>query len=212
MTATKGKGRGRPAGTRQPTAVERADHVQQVQQLMAAGVTNTEIVKWLTSTVTEAQAIVSRGRLVVKLWSVSAPTARRYIRLAWRGWFEEDRADENRERTRHRRRALLIFRKALEQGDLRAALKAEDMLARMDGAYLPAPTVPEDDDMISDDEAVDFIEHAHDTLEIMKRRGLLTEAQENTAIDVDAAVVAPAPEAVKVVDETGLVPTRPGGN
>lgn len=200
--------RGRPAGGKQPTAVERADYVMQVQRHMAAGWSAAEVVKWLTTKITKAMS--EETGLPEKKWAVSKPTARQYIRLAWRGWFEEDRADENHERTRHRRRFLHIYQRALASGELHVALKAEEKLAQMDGAFAPAPPPPEDyvDDM-SEEEALDALEDDIAYVDLMRKRGHLVVSPEQAATAID---VAPAREPVPVVDEVGLVPRPPGGN
>ena len=94
---------------------------------------------------------------------------------------------------------------------LNVARKAAERIALMNGSFLPAPPPPADVENISDEDAVDEIEHAHATLEMIKRRGgLLTAEQERNAIDTESAPVPPS-DTVVIVDGAGLAP-RPGGN
>jgi hypothetical protein len=206
---------GRPAGTKQPTAIEREDHILTILQLIAAGASKPEIVRWLTREVTPEQAAASGGRVQAKNWSVSAPTARSYYKRAWQAKLEAEREGAHLERTRDKMRFELLYRKGLELGDaagLNVSRKAAERIALMNGSFQPAPPPPADPDDITDEEALDEIDFVNETVALIKRRGgILTAAQERDAIDVEAVPSPPSPDTVRVVEETGIVP-RPGGN
>ncbi len=128
----------------------------QIEALISAGRTPTEIIDWCAD-----------AELEGKDWTVEQRQAEEYMRRVRHRWKEEEvelRPDRRREM---RSQFRLIYRVAMERNKLHEAVRALDRLCKLDGLYEPERVIFEVEDM-ADDEARQYIEHAYDTLQLIE--------------------------------------------
>lgn len=173
---------------------ERESRIIQVRTLIAERLDDRQIIRWLVTVITPEMVVAAKaeGRtLVAKPWGVSEATARDYLRTAWRAGSDQDQAVVGRLRQRDMQTFEHILRLALGKGDLASALRAQEFIAKMNGSFQPSVALPATPEM-EQEEAIEAIEHARDTLELARRLGVVSPSQAASAIDVAATEPPPA--------------------
>ena len=157
-----------------PDQFEVRARVAVVRSLIAQGTPHDVVMDWCMTEMPEDQ----RRGIQAKPWKVSRQTARSYINRALESMDDEvGKQTKTRKTARNRAMITMIIQKAMANGTpaaLAVALKGVDQLCKIDGSYDPSqlgpiggilPATPE--------EAVSLIQHAHATLELAQRRGVL---------------------------------------
>jgi len=159
--------------------VEVERRVAQVEKLLAAGTTHREIVEWC------------RTKSDTKPWSVGDRTACLYMRAVYDRWRAEEQEKRPDYRREMRSKANLVYRQALQHKAYSSAVRALDLMCRMDGLFEPTHHVLEVGPIqeINESDAADRVRHAASTLRLIERCGLLNASK---TLDVEAVESKPA--------------------
>lgn len=192
-----------------PDIVEVRRRVATVSSLLAQGTPTSAVIDWCVNTITAASP--ERG-IAEKTWTVSRQQARIYIDRALEEMSVEDSQPKDRKRARNRSNATMIIQRLMAMNterSLTAALKGIDLVCKIDGSYDPSSLGPMSPFLpATAEEAATLIDHAKDTLEMARSRGLIAaRSAAPRVIDIE-----PAADELEDEDDEDLVvvPERSG--
>lgn len=167
----------------EPERVPRARRIALVREMLREGISLAALLDWCTNTYPARPDAPAKG------WKVSKVEAYRLIKEAQDQNALGDLQSAATKRAERRATYELLLERAIKRNTVASdllAVKINDALCRIDGAYDPAQVPASTGVPLSLEDAVDAISHANATLELARKRGIAL-PEGTKVIDTEAA-------------------------